>query len=124
MGTVAQRLIRTICNKCKEAYKPPDEELAQLAGLSGLQPDVHTYKGTGCNTCYHSGYYGRKAIYEVLSVTAKIRKMILDKCNDSEIKQQAIAEGMKTLRKSGLDEVLNGTTTIEELSRLLDMRTE
>jgi len=78
----------------------------------------------GCDDCDHTGYHGRKAIYEILCVSYEIRKMIINADNDDKIKRQAIAEGMKTLRRDGIEQVLNGTTTLEELQRLVDMEAE
>ena len=82
------------------------------------------YRGAGCDDCDHTGYRGRKAIYEILSVSHEIHKMIINADNDDNIKRQAIAEGMKTLRKDGIEQILNGTTTLEELRRLVDMGAE
>jgi type IV pilus assembly protein PilB len=155
LGTVAQRLIRTLCSECKQAYEPSEDELKYLFGESyrdkkiklyretGCSNCYHTgyelkylfdesyrdkkiklYRGMGCSNCYHTGYHGRKAVYEILPISREIRKMIVDASSDDAIKQQAIKEGMKTLRKSGLEQVLNGTTTLEELLRVVDIRME
>jgi len=70
------------------------------------------------------GYRGRKAIYEILPVSESIRRMIVDGAGDDAIKHQAISEGMKTLRKSGIEEVVNGVTALEELMRVVDIRTD
>jgi len=105
LGTVAQRLVRTTCPACSLAYSPDDCELEQLSAGP-------------------TGYRGRKAIFEILSVSQQIRGMITNEESDDAMKRRAISEGMKTLRKSGIEQVLNGSTTIEELRRLVDMRTE
>jgi type II secretory ATPase GspE/PulE/Tfp pilus assembly ATPase PilB-like protein len=123
LGTAAQRLIRTICPKCKEAYKPSAKELEKLFGPSQKSKEVQLYRSTGCDYCSRTGYRGRKAFYEVLCVSPQIHKMIIDECDDEAIKQQAISEGMKTLHKSGLEQVLKGATTLEELLRFVDVRT-
>ena len=122
LGTVAQRLIRTNCPKCRQQYSPSAEEIAQAAELSDFGSSL--YRGAGCSYCYQSGYHGRKAIYEILSVSGAIRKMISDQASDDVIKQQAIKEGMKTLRSSGLEVVRNGKTTVDELFRLVDIRNQ
>ena len=124
LGAVAQRLIRTCCEKCKQPYQPSQEELSYLEGMPNLGENITFYRGKGCNGCYHTGYYGRKAIYEILTITPEIRRMITARCSDDEIKAQAIKEGMRTLRESGLEQVLTGATTLEELLRVVDMRQE
>ncbi|MHC4131989.1 MAG: GspE/PulE family protein [Planctomycetota bacterium] len=123
LGTVAQRLIRTICPDCRGAYIPTNNEMEQyLIADNNKQNKIQLYKGSGCNSCYESGYYGRKAIFEILSVSDEIRNMIKNGSSDDEITNKAINEGMKTLRKSGIEEVLDRKTTLEELHRLVDMR--
>ncbi len=126
LGTVAQRLLRISCPKCKQPHAPSSEQLEPLLALSKSErsKDVQLYQGAGCDDCYHTGYHGRRAIYEILSISNQIRKLIINMESDDAIKAQAVAEGMKTLRESGVEHVLNGTTTIEELGRLVDMRLE
>jgi type IV pilus assembly protein PilB len=124
LGTVAQRLFRTSCSDCRQPYTAAPEELNQLFGPSDERKGIQLYRGSGCNSCAHTGYSGREAIYEILSISAQIRKMIVNSDSDDAIKQQAIAEGMKTLHQSGIEAVLNGSAAIEELLRLVDIRTE
>jgi len=122
LGTVAQRLIRTFCARCKQAYRPSEDELKCLFGESSRDEKIKLYRGKGCNSCYHTGYHGRKGIYEILRISPEIRKMIVDGGSDDVIKQQAVKEGMKTLNKSAVDEVLNGVTALDELMRVVDVR--
>lgn len=122
LGTAAQRLIRKTCDKCKQAYRPSEEEVRYLLGKSDSDKKIRLYRGTGCNNCSHTGYYGRKGIYEILPISKEISRMILEGSNDDAIKQQAIKEGMRTLYKSAVDEVLNGVTTLDELMRVVDVR--
>lgn len=117
----AQRLVRTCCKRCKQAYQPCQEELNYLQGMSNQGEKTSLYRGSGCNSCYHTGYYGRKAMFEILTVTPEIRSMIVTGRSNDEVESQAIKEGMKTLRASGIDEVLSGATTFEELLRVVDM---
>ena len=124
LGTASQRLVRTICPKCKQPYAPSSEELEQLLAPSDKSKEVQLYRGQGCNYCYSSGYRGRKAIYEILCVSSEIRRMVVDTDGGNTVKQQAINEGMKTLRRSGIEQILNGSTTFEELLRFVDMETE
>jgi type II secretory ATPase GspE/PulE/Tfp pilus assembly ATPase PilB-like protein len=122
IGSAAQRLIRTTCTKCRQTYQPGPDEL-NLLKLSGDENnDIQFYKGAGCDNCMKTGYSGRKAIYEILPVSADIRKLIVNSCSDDAIKELAITESMRTLQKSAIDEVLNGSTTFEELLRVVDMR--
>lgn len=122
LGTVAQRLVRTICPKCKQPYKPSREELSQLLTTSKKQDNIRLYRGKGCNHCFKSGYRGRKAIYEILCVSPAIRKLITQAADDDTITQQAINEGMRTLRTSGVEEVLAGAITLDELRRFVEIK--
>jgi len=124
LGTVAQRLMRITCSKCRQIHEPSEEELKYLLGESNRDKKITLYRGTGCDSCYHTGYHGRKSIYEILSISPKIRRMIVNRNGDLEIKQQAIEEGMKTLYESAVKEVVNGTTTAEELTRIVDVGAE
>jgi type II secretory ATPase GspE/PulE/Tfp pilus assembly ATPase PilB-like protein len=116
LGTVAQRLVRKVCPKCRKPYSLTAEEL-ELIGSSKSE----IYQSSGCDRCCHSGYHGRTAIYEILGVSKQIRKMIIEGADTDSIKQRAIEEGMKTLRSSGIEQVLSGETTLEELMRIVDM---
>jgi type II secretory ATPase GspE/PulE/Tfp pilus assembly ATPase PilB-like protein len=124
VGTAAQRLVRTICPRCKGAYEPrPEDRELVKRGPRGRQ-GKRLYRGTGCHYCGQTGYHGRKAIFEVLPVSPSIRGMIVDGCSDASLKEQAIAEGMRTLRMSAVDEVLRGVTTIDEVMRVVDLKRE
>jgi len=122
LGTVAQRLIRTSCPKCRQPYEPTMDDLQCLFGQSRPDGKVQLYRGAGCDNCLNTGYRGRKAVYEILPVSSAIRKMVSVGASDGEIKEQALKEGMKTLERSAIDEVLSGTTTPEELMRVVDVR--
>ena len=124
LGSVAQRLVRTICSDCRQPYKPGVDELKQLFGKQLPDKEIQLYRGTGCQACRKTGYRGRKAVYEILSVNQQVRRMIVDGKSDGLIKQQAINEGMRTLTKAAVDEVLAGNTTLEELIRSVDLRAE
>ena len=121
LGTIAQRLIRTTCPKCKQAYTPSSEDIELLSASSEKYEDVRLYKGQGCEYCYQTGYHGRKSIYEILSVSPEIRRMITESATDGIIMQQAMKDGMRTLCQSGTTEVINGTTTLKELKRFIKM---
>jgi len=122
LGTVAQRLIRVTCSKCKQVYQPSEGELKCLLGKSFQDRKIELYQGVGCNSCFKTGYHGRKSIYEILCVSSEIRRMVVVGSDDDTIKQMAINEGMKTLHKSAVEEVINGVTTPEEIMRVVEMR--
>jgi len=112
---LAQRLIRKICTRCREAYEPSEAILQQL----GLSPydigDKNFYYGKGCEACNHTGYKGRKGIYELLDITDPIRELINKRAPSVVLKQKAIELGMTTLRQDGLRCIYDGETTIEEI---------
>ena len=118
ISIVSQRLIRKLCPKCREAYKPSDSAVSKL-GLDGKKlKDVTFYRSKGCDQCLNNGYKGRIGICEVLTMSPAIRDMILKKGKESEIKELARKEGMRTLREDGLLRVLTGVTSLEEMLRV------
>jgi len=123
LGTVAQRLIRTCCPKCGQAYKPSKEELKRLFGRKpDIDKNVELNKPSGCESCYQTGYKGRKSIYEILSISEEIRRLIMNGSSDQDIKDQAMKEGMKILHENAANEVLDGVTTLEEMMRIVDIK--
>ena len=114
-GILAQRLIRKICMGCKTAYEPKEELLMQM----GLSPheigDKNFYYGAGCDACNHTGYKGRKGIYELLEITDPVRELINQRAPSIVVKQKAVELGMVTLREDGLRSIYDGDTTIEEV---------
>jgi type IV pilus assembly protein PilB len=111
---VAQRLCRKICINCREEIKVGPEELIACGFAPASAEKIKVYKGKGCEICNSTGYKGRVAIYEVLSVTPKVRELILRNASADDIKKQAIRDGMKTLRMCALTKVAQGLTTLEE----------
>ena len=124
LGVVAQRLVRVVCPKCKKSYKPAGEEMKML--FDGQEPDKKKtiYKSQGCGSCRNTGYHGRAATYEILNITDGIKNMIVDSASDNQIKAEAVKQGMKTLKKRAIGQVLDGITTLNELLRVVDMRTQ
>jgi len=110
---LAQRLVRRICAKCKIEYTPDPELLEQL-GLD-KKPNLKFFKGEGCVNCNGSGYSGRLGIFEMLTVSREIRKLILKNAPTIEIQELARKQGMQTLREAGIEKVLNGETTVEQV---------
>jgi len=115
-GILAQRLIRTICPDCKEAYHPADDVIAGLQ--LAPNPSGYTfYHGKGCDACKGIGYRGRIGIYELMVITNPIREMILKNASTADLAMEAKRHGMRTLREDGLQKAMNGLTTIEEVLR-------
>ncbi|MBE0427260.1 MAG: Flp pilus assembly complex ATPase component TadA, partial [Nitrospirae bacterium] len=114
----AQRLARKICNECKEEEKVPVPALVQLGFSEEEAMTLKCYKGKGCHTCSNSGYKGRIALYEIMSVGSELKEMVLEGASADELKRTAIRLGMKTLRRSGLTKVKEGVTSIEEVLRV------
>jgi type IV pilus assembly protein PilB len=110
---MAQRLVRRICNNCREEIKVSEEALRDL----GMESGASIFKGKGCDQCNGSGYSGRQGLYEVMPVTPEIRELILDRASTTEIQKLAIKQGMLTLREDGLIKVAKGITTVEEVLR-------
>ncbi len=112
---LAQRLIRRVCPKCKTAYEPTEAVLQQL-GLSAYDiGDKTFYYGKGCDHCNHTGYRGRKGIYELLKMSDPIRELINNRAPGVVLRQKAIELGMTTLREDGLRSIYDGDSTIEEV---------
>jgi type IV pilus assembly protein PilB len=114
--TCAQRLVRRLCPNCKEEYLP-EAELLEKLGISDQQ-GVQFYHGAGCDRCKKRGYQGRAAVIEVLPVSETIRRLIIKRASANVIKNQAISEGMKSLRLVGIDKAREGITSLEEVLRL------
>ncbi len=120
-AVVAQRLAKRICENCKEEVQMT-EALQKALLDAGVKPEeidsFKVYRGRGCEVCDGTGYKGRVALYEVLVVSEPIKELILNGASSLEIKREAIRLGMKTLRRSGLNKVKTGVTTLEEILRV------
>lgn len=117
-GVISQRLVRKICPHCKKAYKASEEEL-ELLGMP-LDSNVTFYKGEGCPECRHTGYSGRRAAFEMLMVSGRIRRLISEDANIDDLTAEARREGFTTMRESCRDLVLRGITTAEEAARTIN----
>jgi type II secretion system protein E len=115
-GVMAQRLVRTICADCKVEYTPEDHEIPSDFPRDG--GPLKVWKGTGCRSCRQSGYRGRMGIYELMVTGDSIRDMCVQRVNASVIRNQALKEGMITLRRDGWRKVLLGKTTMDEVARV------
>lgn len=118
LGVLAQRLVRKVCEKCKETYKPSDETLKSLGLTDKIGQNIQFNKGAGCPLCNQSGYKGRVGIYELLRVTPKIQEAVLKKASADDIRVAATKEGLKTLRDAAIGKLLLGLTTPEEVARV------
>lgn len=115
---LAQRLGRKVCGECKEPYPADEEMLVPYGHVPAGIGKTQFYKGKGCQRCSFTGMKGRVAIYEVMPVTQELRDAILRSAPTAELREIAQAQGMKTLRQSGLQKVIEGTTTVDEVLRV------
>jgi type IV pilus assembly protein PilB len=118
LGVVAQRLVRTICPRCKEHYTPSPDSLEYL--FLGVEPNssITLYRGIGCSHCNHTGYRGRMAIHEVMPITSQIREAINCKASSDVISKIAITQGMSTMCHDGIQKAILGLTDIREVMRV------
>jgi type IV pilus assembly protein PilB len=115
IAIMAQRLVRLICPKCKESYSPPPSEI-KAAGYTSDQVKSATFaRGQGCNYCHHTGYRGRKGIFEMMSMNSTIREMTFNREPTQAIRKKARQTGMRTLLEDGLSKALRGQTTLDEV---------
>ncbi|MDP2645857.1 MAG: type II secretion system ATPase GspE [Desulfobacterales bacterium] len=118
LGVVAQRLIRILCEHCREPYTPDPAALESI----GLTPDQingsMVYQAKGCNHCFNTGYKGRIGIFEIMLLDDELKRLILKTYDSNIIKSEAVKQHMTTLRQDGIEKVLSGVTTIEEVLRI------
>ncbi|MBU4310815.1 type II secretion system ATPase GspE [bacterium] len=115
-AVMAQRLVRTICPKCREEHQPPKEVLEEL-GLS-KEKGLKFYRGKGCGNCKNTGYFGRTGIFELLIPNEKIKDIVVRKTPATEIRKEALRAGMRSLREDGVFKIKEGITSIEEVLRV------
>ncbi|HEV8114221.1 MAG TPA: ATPase, T2SS/T4P/T4SS family [Planctomycetota bacterium] len=116
-AVVAQRLVRTVCVDCRETYMPTDEVLLELGDDAARVRGTMLSFGKGCERCHHTGYRGRSGLFELLIVDEEIRRAISNKASSQDIRAAAVASGMRSLRESGIQALLEGKTTVEEVLR-------
>lgn len=126
-GVIAQRLVRRLCNKCKEGYFPTEEEAKHISNNPEVQQQLmktKLYRKKGCKDCGFLGYTGRIGIYEVMPMTREIKKLIAQGAHDIEIEEAAVASGLRTLKVSCLNHIIEGNTTSDEFVRVLGYANE
>jgi type IV pilus assembly protein PilB len=118
IGILAQRLVRVVCSKCKQPHSPSDAQL-EAAGVTPEQAATATFmKGAGCSHCGKSGYRGRLGIFELMTMTAKVRELAFAGASTAELRKAAIDAGMSTLYDDGIRKACAGVTTLEEVFRV------
>jgi len=115
-GVISQRLVRKICTFCKEPYEPSAAE-KHILNVEHVE-DVKIYRGRGCPVCNNSGYSGRVGVYEIMEITREHRQMIMENKSSEELRDLSIKKGMKTLQAACSEEVLKGTTSMDELIKV------
>jgi len=115
---IAQRLVRRICEKCKEEYKASDAELRLLGPAAQQFSQAQLYRGKGCNDCSLTGYRSRMGIFEMFTINDEVRHLIYERVSATELRSKARSLGMRTLREDGLRKVIAGATTLQEVLRV------
>ena len=115
---MAQRLVRRICEKCKEPYEPKEAELRLLGPAAKQLASAQLFHGKGCADCQFTGYRGRLGIYEIFQIDDQVRNLVFEQVSSTELRIKARELGMRTLREDGLRKVVAGITTLEEVLRV------
>jgi type IV pilus assembly protein PilB len=119
-AVLAQRLARRLCKKCKEAYTPTPESLvASNFPWQDGEDLPELFRPVGCSVCAKTGYKGRLALHEVMLISEEVERLAVERASATVIEQVAKAEGMRTLRQDGLAKVLAGTTSLDEILRVV-----
>lgn len=123
VGVLAQRLVRRLCPKCKEEYIVSQEEMLKIFPDFPIdqypEKEYKVHRPKGCLTCNNTGYKGREAVFEFLTVTDEMKRLILDRANGAQVKELAIKQGMFTLKDEGMYKIMHGNTSIEEILRVI-----
>ncbi len=119
IGVVAQRLVRVLCPQCREAYTPPVEVLERYRLIGPGDPPPVIYRPRGCDRCNHIGYKGRIGLFEIMVMDDEVRALVVRESSADVLKAAAVAAGMRTLHLDGVAKVLAGTTSLEELLRVV-----
>ena len=117
VAIMAQRLVRVVCQKCKQPYTPSDAALEAAGITPEMLARANFTKGRGCGNCQGSGFRGRLGIFELMIMSSKVRELTFNEAPTEVVRRAAMGEGMRTLYWDGIDKVLRGTTTLEEVFR-------
>jgi type IV pilus assembly protein PilB len=120
IGALAQRLGRRICQNCRQEYQVDAEDL-RMYGYQSEDPQekVTLWRGRGCDACRQTGYKSRIGIYEMMLVNEEVAELIVRRAPLADVREAARANGMKTLKEDGLEKVLQGVTTVDEVRRVV-----
>jgi len=119
IGVLAQRLVRSLCNNCKETYLPNTEERILLG--SDIEPDLKLYRPVGCTQCNRRGYKGRSAVLEILHMDADMDELVARRATNRELREAAMSKGFRPLAEEGLQRVIEGVTSLSEVARAIDL---
>ena len=117
MSVVAQRLARRLCDKCKRPTAHDEDHLAKIGLL--IEEDEEVFEAVGCSACANTGYRGRIAVHEVMTVDEEIERLTVERSSASELGRSAVSHGMVSLRQDGWNKVASGLTSIEEILRVV-----
>lgn len=117
IAVLAQRLIRLVCQRCKQQIQLPESVIRDAGIPPKLAAKATFMKGKGCANCNKNGFRGRQGIFELMLINSKIREQIFKNISATEIRQQAIKNGMKTLYVDGINKVMRGVTSLDEVYR-------
>ena len=120
-AVVAQRLVRVLCPECRQHFIPDAEALADCGPLAAQMQSATMYQPGGCPNCLHTGYKGRKAIYEIMEVSDPIKRIMLRTADSNELREAAMAEGMRTLKGDGCMKAMQGMTSLTEVTRVTNL---
>jgi general secretion pathway protein E len=118
IAILAQRLIRVLCDDCKEEYVPSEVSLRDIGITPEMCEGKKIFRGRGCPSCLNTGFKGRTGIFELMILDEPLRDIILESADANTLKNEAVKAGMVTLRQDGASKVLDGVTTIEEVFRV------
>jgi type IV pilus assembly protein PilB len=116
-AVVAQRLVRCVCPDCRSTFEPDEDLLREMGPDQDRLRGATLSYGRGCDACFHTGYRGRTALHEIMVMDRRLREAINKKAATAELRRLAISAGMRTLRQAGIERVLSGKTTIDEVLR-------
>jgi general secretion pathway protein E len=118
IAVIAQRLVRVLCPHCKEAYQPAEPIIRSLGISTDRMRNRPIYRAKGCEHCIHTGFKGRVGIFEIMVMNESMKGLVLQSFDSNRIRKQAVQDGMITLRQDGIQKVLDGVTTVEEILRV------